>query len=182
MDRVYEGRRLATLNRETRTLQTQSTHCSPVSTLAIEQIASERKPFHDLVLSYRPDGSSPAHSNLLLVQSSWTIASQGHVRRRNSIGLTGMRSLYQKIQNHLLGPWVRELQYRPNCSLRGPNDIYSDSERRDQIRFLCGSLRRCPNLTHLHLEDSYPNIWTTTDSETNEVFRYIQTPVVSLLQ
>lgn len=90
MDIIYEGRRLATFNRETRTLQTQSSHGSPVSTLAIEliveQIASERKPaaaFHDLVLSYTADGQiSRTLQSMSLVHSSWTIASQRHLRQR----------------------------------------------------------------------------------------------------
>lgn len=91
---------------------------NPVPTLVVELVAeeleSQRRPFHSIIrTSLLFSEADKTLRDMCLVHSSWTSAARPPFRRR--ICVEGLRSL---LRSPHLGPWVRELAYRPCLSLR----------------------------------------------------------------
>lgn len=132
---------------------------SPVPTLVVELVAeeleSQRRPFHSIIRTSVPYSVADRTLRAMcLVHSSWTSAARRSLRQRICVDEKGLRSL---LQGPHLGPWVRELAYRPFHSLRyyyyGRTPYHCPGE---PSRMLCRIVKSCPNVTHLHLQDVYP--------------------------
>lgn len=122
--------------------------------LIAEYIDSQRVPFHrstrrDRCYNKRPVGWEIDYmlNTMTLVHRSWTSPARRYLQRRiNIIGQDKLRSLFQIPQ---IGPWVRELSFVGNTS----DSSYRHISTKELPRLLCGILEKCPNITHLHLED-----------------------------
>lgn len=132
---------------------------SPVPALVIELVAeeleSQRRPFHATVRRTSPLSEiDRTLRNMCLVHSSWTAAARQSFRRRICADEIKLRSLLTSPQ---LGPWVRELALRPYKMWRLPVSKHVGVDHwyhtGQSASFLCGILKRCPNITHLHLQD-----------------------------
>lgn len=132
---------------------------SPVPALVIELVAeeleSQRRPFHATVRRTSPFSEiDRTLRNMCLVHSSWTTAARQSFRRRICVDEIKLRSLLLSPQ---LGPWVRELALRPYNMWRLPVSKHVGVDHwyhtGQSASVLCEILKRCPNITHLHLQD-----------------------------
>lgn len=77
-------------------------------------------------------------ANMSLVHRSWTVVAQQLLRRRIYLD---QNTLHSKLLGSQFGPWVRQLSFRSDCT------------DHKVLRSLCIALERCPNITHLHVDN-----------------------------
>lgn len=119
--------------------------------LLAEFVDSQRLPFHhhDLVptLSHNQQlcEMSDMLVNMSLVHRTWTDAAQRRSRRRIHVDQSDMQDFLKSTK---IGPWVRELSVRVRISRFERN-----SSATQVARLLSRILERCPNVTHLYLDN-----------------------------
>lgn len=116
--------------------------------LLAEYLDSQHIPFHLAIERAAYDRQEPPGGEtkrtleaMSLVHRSWTDIAQRYLRRRFFISGFMPSVLYSP----QIGPWVRQLSFY--------NDEAHRPEGQDMPRLLTGILKRCPNITHLHLHD-----------------------------
>lgn len=119
--------------------------------LLAEYLDSQRLPFHrtvDVDLYGRPLGceTNRVFQTMSLVHRSWTDIAQRYLRQR--IFISSSDTLLSFFRSPQIGPWVRQL------SVYNEDDVYSPRfSTKEMPRLLTGILKRCPNITHLHLRN-----------------------------
>lgn len=115
---------------------------------------NNRVPFHRTLqfgrFSHLICESTASLRLMSLVHRSWKEAAQRRLRRR--IRINSLFELRGVFQNPQLGPWVRELDFRAHDFEVHPTEEIPGSID-EMPRLLSGILRRCPNVTHLHLDN-----------------------------
>lgn len=166
MDHIAEGRRASAREREKRCIQkTAQTDC-PVPTLVVdlvvEQIKSQRQPLTDFNWTRLPAcEASSTLREMSLVHSSWAEITQRVLRERLFVDKMQLHFIFK---SPLLGPWIRELDFRAKPTYYYQDSTITDTDHIDQTRLLCGIIERCPNLTYLHLTDFCPTDWDTSQA------------------
>lgn len=122
--------------------------------LVADYLENNRVPFHRTFqfgrFSHLICESTATLRLMSLVHRSWKEAAQRRLRRR--IRINSLFELRGVFQNPQLGPWVRELDFRAHDFEVHPTEEIPGSID-EMPRLLSGILRRCPNVTHLHLDN-----------------------------
>lgn len=118
--------------------------------LLAEFVDSHKVPFHQAVARFRYNPElwcemSDMLANMSLVHRTWTDAAQRRLRRRVHVDQSDMQDLLKSTK---IGPWVRELSVRVRISR-----FERISSATQVARLLSRILERCPNVTHLYLDN-----------------------------